>query len=69
MIVWKDSAMAKYVEEYGLGITVSSLNDIYPTIQRLSAPQVEQIKENVRKYSASVKKGEMLSQVLRKVIS
>lgn len=69
VIVWKDSAMAKYVEEYGLGITVSSLNDIYPTIQRLSAPQVEQIKENVRKYSASVKKGEMLSQVLRKVIS
>lgn len=69
VIVWKASAMAKYVEEYGLGITVNSLNDIYPTIQKLSTSQIEQIKENVNKYSAFVKKGEMLSCVLQKIIT
>ena len=68
VIVWKDSAMARYVEEYGLGITVNSLNDIYPTIQKLSAIQVEQIRESVKKYSTSVKKGEMLSRVLQKIV-
>ena len=69
VIVWKASAMAKYVEEYGLGITVNSLNDIYPTIQKLSTSQIEQIKKNVNKYSAFVKKGEMLSCVLQKIIT
>ena len=69
VIVWKESAMAKYVEDYGLGITIDSLNDIYPTIQKLSETQVEHIKENVSKYSASVKKGKMLSSVLQKVIA
>jgi hypothetical protein len=69
VIVWKESAMAYYVEEYGLGITVSSLNDIYDSIHHLSEEQACRIKNNVRTYSERVKKGMMLSDVLYKCIS
>lgn len=64
VIVWKESAMAYYVEKYQLGITVNSLNDIAPTIRALSDNQLKAIKENIALYSQKVKEGAQLREAL-----
>ena len=64
VIVWKESAMAYYVERYQLGITVNSLNDIAPTIRALSDNQLKAIKENIALYSQKVKEGAQLREAL-----
>ena len=69
VIVWSESAMAKYVEEYKLGITVRSLNDIYDAVRSLSAGQLNDIKEGVAEYSRKVKHGKQLEQALQKALT
>ena len=69
VIVWSESAMAKYVEEYKLGITVRSLNDIYDAVRSLSAEQLNDIKEGVAEYSRKVKHGKQLEQALQKALT
>lgn len=65
VIVWKESAMAYYVEKYGLGIAVSSLNDIYDTIHSLTSEQVREIQANVLNCSEIVEGGGKIEQSLR----
>ena len=69
VIVWRESAMAQYVDLYHLGICVDSLNDIYETIQRLTDSELSLIQEGVKKYSANVKSGLMLSTAIKQVLS
>lgn len=64
VIVWGESALAKYVRDYHLGICVSSLNDIYSTISKLTESQIEDISLGVSTYSMRVKSGLMLKDAL-----
>lgn len=64
VIVWEESAMARYVKEYGLGITVKGLDDIEHTIRSLTADQLAAIHHNVALYSERVKHGAMLTDAL-----
>lgn len=68
VIVWKESAMAYYVEKYQIGITVKSLNDIAPTIHALNDNQLKAIKENIALYSQKVKEGAQLREALIQVL-
>ena len=69
VIVWRESAMAQYVDLYHLGICVDSLNDIYETIQRLTDSELALIQDGVTKYSEKVKSGLMLSTAVKQVLS
>ncbi|MBE6330740.1 MAG: hypothetical protein E7070_00330 [Bacteroidales bacterium] len=69
VIVWRESAMAQYVELYHLGICVDSLNGIYETIQRLADSELALIQEGVTKYSEKVKSGLMLSTAIKELLS
>lgn len=64
VVVWRESAMAKYVEQLHLGICVDSLSDIHDTIRALSPEQCRAIAEGVAAYSQRVRSGKMLEQVL-----
>lgn len=64
VIVWEESAMAHYVEEYGVGIKVKSLNEIHDAIASLSEDELRKIRSNVATWSESVRKGEMLENAL-----
>ena len=68
VIVWKESAMAYYVEKFNIGVTVESLSDIYTTIKSLSKDQLKAIRDNVHLLSKRVKQGDMLKQALRETI-
>ena len=64
VIVWEESAMAHYVEEYGVGIKVKSLNEIHDAIASLSEDELRKIRSNVVTWSVCVRKGEMLENAL-----
>ena len=65
VIVWEESAMAHYVEEYGLGIKVKSLDEVHDAIAALSEEERKRIEDNVATWSGRVRKGKMLAHALR----
>lgn len=64
VIVWEESAMAHYVEDYGVGIKVKSLDEIHNAIAALSEEEIRKIRGNVATWSDSVRRGEMLENAL-----
>lgn len=65
LIVWKESALATYVESNGLGISVSSILDIPEIIQNISNEEYSKYVENVAKLSDRLKRGDILKTILR----
>lgn len=60
VIVWRESAMAEYVEKYNIGICVDSLNNISSKIESLSDTDLSQIQQNVNMISKKVRSGKKL---------
>lgn len=50
VIVWKESAMAKLVEKYQLGITIDSLSEISKKIDSISEKEYQSILNNIRSF-------------------
>lgn len=66
IIVWKEAAIAEYVNHYNLGYTVTSLNDIPGILGSLSEDKYLTMKGNVLKIGAQLRDGHnMLSAVKR----
>lgn len=61
IIVWEESAIAQFVKENNLGITISSLNDIEKKIDKLSIEDLNHIREGVSKFQKLIRKGEMIN--------
>lgn len=64
VVVWKESAMAEYVEKYKIGICVSSLNEIVSLVGSLSDSDLQQIQHNVDMISEEVRVGMKLKRAL-----
>lgn len=67
IIIWKEAAMAEYVEKNKLGIAVDSLNEIAERINEITDNQYEEILNNIRKEKARLVKGGTLDAVLDKI--
>lgn len=68
VIVWTESAMARYVKHYHLGVCVASLNEIYDIVSQLTESEKEVIHMGVKEFSRKVKSGEMLRVALQQAI-
>lgn len=55
IIVWKESAMAKLVEQNKLGITINTLTELGDRISRISSDEYDNIVLNIRNYRANKK--------------
>jgi hypothetical protein len=66
LIVWKESGIAKFVEENHLGITINSLYEVEEKILLVTAEEKEFIRENVKCFAEKLRNGEMLTAVLNK---
>ena len=55
IIVWKESAMAKLVEQNKLGITINTLTELRDRISRISSDEYDNIVLNIRNYRANKK--------------
>ena len=64
VIVWEESAMAKFVEEHNLGRTIKSLKDIEQILDDITLTEYEEIRTNVLKIKEKVIRGEFLKNAL-----
>lgn len=67
LIVWKEAAIAEFVEKMGIGITVSSLLDIGPAIKSITQEQYKTYMANIMSLKEKLTKGEILSQVIAEI--
>lgn len=66
VITWKEAAIAKTIEKYDLGITISSLNELQNKLNQLTDEQYDKIKKNVINMQEKVLNGSCISDALRK---
>lgn len=67
LIVWKESAAADFVKKEHIGICITSLNDIYDEITKLSDEEYLKIKENVNRLSLLLRNGTILKSVISEI--
>lgn len=65
VIISKESALAGFIEENKLGVTISSLYDIEEELKNLSEKEIQLIQKSVSKMSERLRKGDMLGSVIR----
>lgn len=67
VIIWKEAALAPFVEENGVGITVDNLLDIADAIEELTDEQYAQMVSNTIKIGEQIRSGYYLKLALREV--
>lgn len=65
VIIWEKAAMAKFIEENGLGIAIGNLKEIPRIINNLSEEQYRIMQRNVNDIAFRLSNGEMLRRVLK----
>lgn len=67
VIVWKEAAVASFVEKYNIGLTISSLFEIEKAISKVSKEQYFNYIENIQKLQAKVCNGFFTNQALDEI--
>ena len=67
IIVWKDAAVAKFVEENGLGFSVASLLDISDKLSALTQKDYLTFRKNLGYFNRKVTSGEYLALSLKQI--
>lgn len=67
VIVWKNSAMAEFVENNKVGITIERLEDISFEIQKITDEEYSKMIENTKAISEKLKRGEYLRKSIYKI--
>ena len=57
VIIWKEAALAEFVEAQGVGITISSLQELHTRLERLSKDEYEQMLARVSVISDNLTSG------------
>ena len=60
MIVWDQAAIAEFVVNNGVGIAVSSLNDLASTLQEITEQEYEKMRSNAVQVGVRLKSGDYL---------
>lgn len=66
VIIWKEAALAKFVQENGVGICVESLDQIPDAMAAVSAEEYSRMQENVKVLSRKLRDGGFLKAALKK---
>ncbi len=69
VIVWREAAMAGFIEENGIGISIDSLRDIEGVYERMTQDEYEQMCDNVRRVSDLMSEGGYFSRAISEVVS
>lgn len=67
VIISKESALADFIEENKLGITIDSLYDIEETLKNLSEKEIQSIRKSVFTMSKRLRNGDMLGSIIREI--
>lgn len=64
IIAWEGSAMAQFIKENNIGITIHNLNEIEKVINNLPIQAVEEMEKNIIEVSKKIRKGFFLRKIL-----
>lgn len=67
VIVWKEAAIARFVEERNIGVTVSDLRELGDIAGRIDSPAYRQMARNAVDLSGQVREGRFLRQALERL--
>ena len=65
VIIWKQAALAEFVQEKGVGLVVESLDEIPQLIHRLEDQDYHKIHQNIQEVSKQIRGGAYLRAALR----
>ena len=68
VIIWKEAAMARFIEENKAGIVVNSLLEIENILNNISEEEYSQIKENAKKIGDKLRNGYYYKKALEKCL-
>lgn len=69
VIIWKDAALARFVEQKGVGITVGSLREIHERLAAISEEEYLQMCRNVRAIQQELAEGHYFKEAFHKAQS
>ena len=69
VIIWDQAALADFVKENGVGITISSLNEVDEKLNSISEEEYRQMHDNVRKIAKKMRSGYYATTAVDKLIN
>ena len=69
VIIWDQAALADFVLENGVGITISSLNDLNDKLDALTEEEYRQMHDNVQKVANQMRTGYYITHAMEKMIN
>ena len=64
IIIWKEQALANYIVEKNIGITISSIDEIPEKLSMISEPMYMEMRENIKAEAEILRRGENLKRFL-----
>lgn len=64
VIICKESALAEYIEDNHLGITINSLHEVENALSKIPKEDIQLMQKSVANMSAKLRRGEMLGYIL-----
>lgn len=68
IIIWDGAAMADFVKENGIGITVASLDEINDRIKQISTEEYFEMRKNVERIASEIASGKFFRKASRQAI-
>ena len=65
--IWKHAAIAQFVEENNIGITINSLDELTEIHRNLTDKQYQEMINNLRGISSKIRRGEFLKNTLKEM--
>ncbi|MBP5674785.1 hypothetical protein J6W91_00455 [Candidatus Saccharibacteria bacterium] len=67
VIIWKEAALASFIEKNKVGFTVSSLEEIPEKLRKITKKDFDEMKKNTEKIAKKLKTGEFLEKALKEI--
>ena len=68
VIIWKEAAIAKFIEENNAGVVVDSLVEIENVLNNITEKEYAQIKKNVEQIGMKLREGYYYKKALEKCL-
>ena len=68
VIVWRESAVARFVERCGIGVTVQDLRELGAIAQRVGTPEYQAMVRNIAPLAQAVRRGDFLYDALIRLL-
>lgn len=69
VIIWKEAAIARFIEENNAGVVVGSLLEIENVLNNISEEEYAQIKKNAKEIGAKLREGYYYKKALKKCLA